>query len=153
MPRLTQRLIDSLQTGERDAIVFDATLPGFGVRVFASGRKSYIVQYRIKKRTRRYTLGNCSVLTPADARKMAASLLTGVLQGKDPAEARVETRKAPTVDDLADRYLRDYAAKKKSWDGDRRGLKGKVRPVLGSVHIVRAGSVSSNLAPEACKRP
>ena len=30
MPRLTQRLIDSLRAEERDRIVFEETLPGFG---------------------------------------------------------------------------------------------------------------------------
>ena len=73
--RLSQRQVDSLKPTERDRIVFDETLPGFGVRVFRSGRKSYVIQYRCQKRTRRYTLGNCAVLTPLQARKKAASLL------------------------------------------------------------------------------
>ena len=77
MPRLTQRLIDSLRPESRDRIVFDETVPGFGVRVFRSGRKSYLIQYRSQKRTRRYTLGNCNVLTPLQARKKAQSLLAG----------------------------------------------------------------------------
>jgi hypothetical protein len=65
MPKLTQRLIESLRPDEnRDRIVFDETVPGFGVRVFRSGRKSYLIQYRSQKRTRRFTLGNCNVLTP-----------------------------------------------------------------------------------------
>ena len=75
MPRLSQRQIDSLQPDRRDRIVFDDDLPGFGVRVFRLGRKSYVIQYRCQKRTRRYTLGNCAVLTPYQARKKAASLL------------------------------------------------------------------------------
>ena len=43
MPRLTQRLIDSLRAEERDRIVFEEMLPGFGVRVLRSGRKSYVI--------------------------------------------------------------------------------------------------------------
>jgi hypothetical protein len=69
MPRLTQKLIDSLRADERDRIVFDETVPGFGVRVFRSDRKSYLIQYRSKKRTRRFTLGNCNILTPLQARR------------------------------------------------------------------------------------
>ncbi len=80
MPRLTQRFIDSLRADGRDRIVFDETVPGFGVRVFRSGRKSYLIQYRSQKRTRRYTLGNCNVLTPLQARKKAQSLLAGCPQ-------------------------------------------------------------------------
>ena len=77
MPRLTQRLVDSLRPDERDRIVFDEEIPGFGVRLFRSGRKSYVIQYRAQKRTRRFTLGNCNVLTPLQARKRAQSLLAG----------------------------------------------------------------------------
>ena len=78
MPRLTQKLIESLRPDENpDYIVFDETVPGFGVRVYRSGRKSYMIQYRSQKRTRRYALGNCNVLTPLQARKKAASLLAG----------------------------------------------------------------------------
>jgi hypothetical protein len=59
MAKLTQRLVESLRPDEnRDYIVFDEMVPGFGVRVFRSGHKSYLVQYRSQKRTRRYTLGN-----------------------------------------------------------------------------------------------
>ena len=85
MPRLTQKLIDSLRADGRDRIVFDETVPGFGVRMFRSGRKSYVIQYRSQKRTRRYTLGNCNVLTPLQARKKAQSLLAGVRDGESPA--------------------------------------------------------------------
>jgi hypothetical protein len=78
MPRLTQKLIESLRPDEnQDYIVFDETVPGFGVRVFPSGRKSYLIQYRVQKRSRRYTLGNCNILTPLEARKRARSSWPG----------------------------------------------------------------------------
>ncbi|MCH7643411.1 MAG: site-specific integrase [Myxococcales bacterium] len=137
MPRLTQKLVDSLRADERDRIIFDETIPGFGVRVFRSGRKSYMIQYRSKKRTRRFTLGNCNVLTPLAARKKAQSLLADVCDGKDPAQARLEGFAAPTVADLVERYLNVHAAKKKSGDEDRRNLEKDVLPVLGR-HLVEA---------------
>jgi len=60
MPKLTQQLIASLYPDEnKDRIVFDETVPGFGVREFRTGHKSYLIQYRSQKRTRRCTLGNC----------------------------------------------------------------------------------------------
>ena len=94
MPKLTQRSIESLRPDEnRDYIVFDETIPGFGVRVFRSGRKSYLIQYRSQKRTRRYTLGNCNILTPLQARKRAQSLLAGVRNGEDPAHRMYSERR------------------------------------------------------------
>ena len=137
MPRLTQTLIDSLRADGRDRIVFDETVPGFGVRVFRSGRKSYLIQYRSKKRTRRYTLGNCNVLTTPQARKRAQSLLGDVCGGEDPAQARLEGFAAPTVADLVERFLRDHSAKKKSGAEDRRVLSKYILPMLGR-HLAKA---------------
>ena len=44
--RITKRLVDGLQATDRDYIIWDGALPGFGVRVRPSGSKSYVVQYR-----------------------------------------------------------------------------------------------------------
>ena len=41
--RLTKRIVDGLKAGGKDAIFWDRDLPGFGVRVHATGRKLYIV--------------------------------------------------------------------------------------------------------------
>ncbi len=131
MPRLTQKLIESLRPEGQDRIIFDETVPGFGVRVFRSGHKSYLIQYRSQKRTRRFTLGNCNVLTPLQARKRAQALLAGVRDGEDPAQARLEGLAAPTVADLAERFLRDHSAKKKTGAEDRRNLEKDILPVLG----------------------
>ena len=138
MAKLTQRLVESLRPDEnRDYIVFDEMVPGFGVRVFRSGHKSYLVQYRSQKRTRRYTLGNCNVLAPLQARKRAQSLLADVRNGKDPAQERLEGLAAPTVADLAERFLRDHCSKKKTGAEDRRNLEKDILPVLGR-HLVNA---------------
>ena len=141
--RLTQRLVDSLRPEKLDRIVFDKTIPGFGVRVFRSGRKSFLIQYRVQKKTRRFTLGNCNLLTPYEARNKAAKLLAGVRDGKDPAQTRLEALKAPTVADLAERYLCEYAAEKKSFTEMRRNLTRYVLPVLGRhrVHAVTKGDI------------
>jgi len=92
MPKLTQRFIEALRADGGDEIVFDETVPGFGVRVYRSGRKSYVIQYRSQKRTRRYTIGNCNVLTTLQAREEARSLLAGVRKGKDPAQESLMPR-------------------------------------------------------------
>ena len=84
MPKLTQRFVDSLRADGADRVVFDKTVPGFGVRVFPSGRKSYVIQYRAQKRTRRFTLGDCALFTPLQARKKAAALLIGCQERRKP---------------------------------------------------------------------
>ena len=41
--RLTKRIVERLKADDKDAIFWDRDLPGFGVRVHATGRKLYIV--------------------------------------------------------------------------------------------------------------
>ena len=44
---LTPRLARESRPGDKDTILFDRSLPGFGLRIHPSGRKVYIVQARI----------------------------------------------------------------------------------------------------------
>ena len=45
-PKLTKRTVDALVVGSKDAVFWDRDLPGFGVRVYTTGRKVYVVQTR-----------------------------------------------------------------------------------------------------------
>ena len=44
--RLTKRIVDGLTVDSKDAIFWDRDLPGFGVRVYRTGRKVYVVRAR-----------------------------------------------------------------------------------------------------------
>jgi hypothetical protein len=50
-------------------------MPGFGLRVSASGRKSWIAMYRHEGVMRRMTIGTCPPLNLADAREIADDIL------------------------------------------------------------------------------
>ena len=107
MAKLTKTLVDRAGTSERDEFLWDDDVLGFGLRVFKSGKRSYLIQYRMGGRTRRYTIGSHGIWTPETARKQAKILLAGVAQGEDPAESKKLDAKAITVKELCETYLED----------------------------------------------
>jgi integrase len=139
MAKLTRRTVDAEQPAENEKFIWDDELPGFGLRVFPSGRKSYVVQYKIGGRggrTRRISLGSHEKLTPDEARKRAKKLLAAVADGGDPATDRTEARRALSINDLAQLYLTEGPAEKpnkkaSSWATDRSNIERHVIPLLG----------------------
>src|SRR5262252_708116 len=78
MAKLTKRIVDAAEAQSKDYVIWDDELPGFGLRVFTSGKRSYLIQYRSAGRSRRYTIGQHGVWTPELARKEAKVQLGGV---------------------------------------------------------------------------
>lgn len=139
MAKITKRLVDSLKPDPaKDYWEWDSDLPGFGIRVWPSGRKVYVAQYRAGGRTRRVGLGTHGAVTPDQARREAMKALAGVAAGFDPAETLAQGRQAITVKGLAERYLEQHAeAKKKpaSITRDRRLIERFIIPALGTRKI------------------
>jgi integrase len=81
-----------LPAGKTDHIHFDEGLPGFGLRLRASGAKSWVVQYAVAGRTRRMALGSTAVLDLGPAREQAKKILARVRLGEDPAHEQAEDR-------------------------------------------------------------
>ncbi len=108
--KLTKRIVDDLAIAATDYMVWDEEIAGFGIRVFPSGRKSYLVQYRARGRTRRRAIGQHGVLTADEARKCAKTLLGDVAKGGNPAEDRRRMHQSPNVSSLCDRFLTEYVA-------------------------------------------
>lgn len=106
MPKLTKRFVDSLKARDRDYVIWDDEMPGFGLRVFISGKRSYIIQYRAEGRSRRYAIGLHGIWTPETARKEARAQLGKVAKGDNPAEERQTQRNAITVEELAEQYMK-----------------------------------------------
>ena len=64
MGKITKRTVEAAPVQATDYIIWDDIISGFGVRIFASGKRSYIIQYRAQGRSRRFTIGGHSIWTP-----------------------------------------------------------------------------------------
>ena len=138
MGRLTKRRIDAAQPREKDYFIFDGDLPGFGVRVMSSGKKSYMIQYRAQGRTRRATFGRHGPMTPDQARSKAVALLASIREGGDPSQERLEARGSPTLEKIGERFLAEHVAHrcKASTAGEyRRSIELFINPALGKRRV------------------
>jgi len=140
MPKLTKTVVEKAAPDpRRDVFIWDSALPGFGVRIYPSGVRKYVVQYRMAdKRQRRLAIGKHGVLTVVKAREMAREKLVAVAKGDDPADEKRSARNAPTVRELAQDYLERHAIPNKqsaSVDDDRSMLDRIILPKLGLTKV------------------
>lgn len=108
MPRLTKRIVDQIVPGPSETVHWDDELRGFGVRVWPSGRKVYLVMCRVKGRLRRITIGPHGPITADKARDRAFELLSEARNGRNPVKEVDQARKAPTVKGLGERFLKEH---------------------------------------------
>jgi integrase len=121
-----------------NAIVYDEEIPGFGVRVTAAGAKSFVLNYRINGRERRFTIGRLPGLNVAAARMRAIEWRGRILAGEDPLDQKQAERRAQTVAELAKEYLEGYAAAKKrsrSVRDDKANIEAIITPRIGSLKV------------------
>src|SRR5262249_20524557 len=112
------------------------------------GRKSWIVLYRCNGVKRRLTLGRFDVLPLAVARELARDALRAAGAGDDPVTAKLRNRRSPTFEQLADRYIEEYAKpKKRTLQKDRRLLYRNLMPVLGhkKAHLITRSDLRAEL--------
>ena len=113
--KLTERVIESLTcpAGRRDRMAFDDKQAGLGVRVTASGGRTYLAQYTRGGIKRRIPLGSCAAISLAQAREATRAIMGDVAKGFDPAVERkqaaaqarhVEANEALTLDVLLEQW-------------------------------------------------
>ena len=109
---ISKRTVEALKVG-KDTVFWDSELSGFGVRVYPSGSKYYVVQTRAGgKAAKRVTVGRHGIVTAEEARRRAALIIARIKAGEEPAPEPLEVTLAdsPTVGDLARVYLDEHVA-------------------------------------------
>ena len=138
--KLTERAVDALGACAGDVLYWDRALPGFGVRVYATGRKVYVVQSRGPGGPKRVTLGRHGEMSADEARKQAALVIDRIKLGEDPVPASPEGEL--TLSALAGRFMRVHAGvhcKPDTAEAYRSVLERHILPALGAMAVGEVG--------------
>lgn len=136
--KLTKSTVDGADPTGRRYTIWDAEQTGFGLRVGRDGAKSFVVKYLTTDgRQKWFTLGTYGDLTPKEARDEAARVRSAAARGEDPQSEKLKSRKAETVAELCDKYLKEGCATKKASTlaTDRGRIKRHIKPLLGGRRV------------------
>ena len=134
--RFTDRSVAALKaTGVRYEVWSEAG-DGYGIRVGATGRRTFFYMFRQNRRQHRLQIGvygdGPGFITLAQANERLAQARRKIEAGEDPAieaaAAKQAERTAETVADLVDMYQRIWAPRKRSAAEDARMLSKDVLP-------------------------
>jgi hypothetical protein len=129
----TIRPLPYVGANNEQCIYWDQQLTGFGVRIYPTGRRTFVCSYRIHGRKRIATLGRADILKLDTARKKAISYLGQVADGLDPKAPQEAIKAAGTVKSLTQAYLGRHAKlKKNSWADDEAYLTRHLIPRFGT---------------------
>jgi integrase len=136
--KITLRVISSLSPGEKDVFVWDTDTKGFGLKLTIAGSIVYLVQTRLGRSLKRYTIGRHGApWTPDMARREAVRILGKIAEGEAPASKREEKRKACTVAELCDLYLAEgcHLKRPSTLATDRGRILRHIKPLLGARRV------------------
>jgi len=123
----------SLDAGERVEL-WDATLPGFGVRVSSAGTKSFVLLYRLRGQSRRMTVGRHPIMSLAEARAMAREVLGKVAHGIDPQQEKDEAKSSLQFADVVGQFIGKHCE-----PNNRANTKRETERILRTVFEARWG--------------
>jgi Arm DNA-binding domain len=144
MGRLTKRSVDAAGPRDADYFLWCGSTPGFGLRVYPSGKKIFVSQVRVGRATRRVKIGAYGLYTVDQARERAGYIGRVAADGRDPQREREQSRSAITVAEMCDEYLnaadagliltRFRRSKRSSTLAiDRGRISRHIKPLIGSL--------------------
>lgn len=145
--RITQTFAARVQAPAKgNRIHYDGEVPGFGLRVTENGARSFVLNYAIHGRERRYTIGPMGVETAETARNKAIEWRKQIREGVDPfaaleqrkQEALAAEARQRTVKQLSDAYIQQHVETNKrpsSVISDKSLLNGVILPRLGKMTL------------------
>ena len=153
--KISKRTVEAIGPEARRYIVWDTELPGFGLRVEPSGKKTFIARYRAgggrSGKLRQATVGRYGTVTADEARITARKILGAAAGGGDPVGERHETRRIGiTVTEVCDWYIgaaeagrivgrRGRPIKPSTLAMDRSRIERHVKPLVGRKSVAKLG--------------
>ena len=140
MPHIADKLIKAElknlpEKGYR--LIRDDKTTGFGVQVFASGNAGFVFRYSLNGRSAQYVIGKYGSWTVARAREKAKELRRSVDDGQNPQAEKTDKRTAPSVADVAERFVEEHVSRKRP--ATQRDYKAMIAndilPTLGSKKV------------------
>ncbi|HTE77442.1 MAG TPA: Arm DNA-binding domain-containing protein, partial [Xanthobacteraceae bacterium] len=114
--QLRELSVQKAKPKDRAYVIWDAKQRGLALRIQPTGSKAWVCVYSRQARPRWLTLGDAGTVGLADAREMAAEAMLAVIKGKDPAADKKAERSKGTFEELAAKYVEQYAKiHNKSW--------------------------------------
>lgn len=95
----------ALPAGKNDFVYWDNVVAGFGLRIRAGGKRSWIVQYRVNSVMQKATIGPADAIEPDDARNEARRLIGDVAKGSDPAKVKRQVKALTKFGELVEPFL------------------------------------------------
>ena len=86
--KLTEKMVRTAEPRVGIYQVFDEDVRGFSLRIFISGSRHFTLDYRVKGRQRRFTIGRWPEWTVTAAREQAKALRRIIDDGGDPLGER-----------------------------------------------------------------
>lgn len=118
---------------KHQCIYRDSSLTGLGLRVYPSGRRTFVCGYPFRGRKRLASLGRTDVSTLEEARTTAIGYLGKLAADEDPQAAIEQRRSQKTVAERCASFIDNHAKHKRiAWASDESCLKRRILPKLRS---------------------
>lgn len=136
---LTELVVRKAQKPERGQyVIWDESLPGFGLRVSQGGARSFVVMFYEGPRKRRITIGKYPVLGLSTARAEAKRVLASVALGEAP-DMPSEAEPAITFSGAIEAFVRTHGQRNnrpRSAKETERLLRKHFEPKLGRMALI-----------------
>ena len=139
MAKLTTKFVNNIKSTNQINTYWDEALKGFGLVVRPSGKKTFLLKYRIGRGrsapVRKQTIGTTSIIKTEQARLKAKGYLLTASLGKDPFE---QSNNNTTIKEFCDLYIDRHAKlkkKKSTMIEDQRLIRLQIIPKFGKIRV------------------